>query len=59
MQQTNINDIMDATLEQLWPLAIENGWDRTNLSDIVTSLSYVCRNKTTIFKITKINNIMN
>lgn len=45
---------MDATLEQLWPLAIQNGWDRTKLTDIVTSLSYVCKKRKQKLKISKI-----
>lgn len=41
-QPTNINESFDVALEELWPLVIKNGLDKTILPDITEGFSYVC-----------------
>lgn len=40
-QPVIINENLDAALEELWPLVIKNGNDKTELPDIIESFSYV------------------
>lgn len=40
-QPTNINESFDVALEELWPLVIKNGLDKTILPDIAEGFSYV------------------
>ncbi|KAJ6634806.1 hypothetical protein Bhyg_13386 [Pseudolycoriella hygida] len=39
-QPTNINESFDIALEELWPLVIKNGLDKTILPDIAEGFSY-------------------
>lgn len=40
-QPTNINESFDVALEELWPLVIKNGMDKTRLPAISEGFSYV------------------